>query len=148
NDGNIWVGTDYGLNKIVVGATLAVAQIQKIYKENGLLDSHIESLAIDANGKLWVGTGKGINKVDSIQNTVDSIKYTIIPGKSGPLGNHVLSLATDSTGIYLGTELGLTKYDTSGQWIDYTSQLSGLSNQQITGMTKDSRGYLWLGIKN
>ncbi|MBI4652131.1 hypothetical protein HY745_12830 [Candidatus Desantisbacteria bacterium] len=134
---NIWAATDYGLNKI--GGHASDLSIQKIFKEAGLLDNKIESLQIDSSGKLWVGTAKGLNRLDIITNAATA-GYSTIPNHEGQSGLHIFSLLQDANALWIGTENGITKYDSTG-WTNF----SDITNKRVTSIAQDSQGYLWLG---
>ncbi len=61
-DGNIWTGTNEGLNKIILNETDSVISIIPFYKNDGLLGEECVqgSAEIDSTGKLLIMTAKGL----------------------------------------------------------------------------------------
>lgn len=57
NNGALWVGTKYGLNKITNGAV-------KTYSENQLSGGNVKMIFEDSSGRLWVSTEKGLSSYD------------------------------------------------------------------------------------
>jgi hypothetical protein len=55
-DGNIWTGTDSGLNIISDGIVYRVRNIEFLYHDS------IYSIAPDGNGNIWLGSNKGLFK--------------------------------------------------------------------------------------
>ena len=60
NDGNIWVGTGYGIHKIVVKGTEA-PQVIFYGKEQGVtgMESNINAVLKQSDGSIWFGTTNG-----------------------------------------------------------------------------------------
>jgi len=61
-DGNIWVGTNRGLNKLIVNDADSSISIIPFYKSDGLLGSESvqQSAEVDSTGKLLIMTAKGL----------------------------------------------------------------------------------------
>ena len=60
NKGNIWLGTNDGLDRLNINAN----RIQYYYKENGLPNNIITSILPDTHNNLWIGTDFGLAKMD------------------------------------------------------------------------------------
>jgi signal transduction histidine kinase/ligand-binding sensor domain-containing protein/DNA-binding response OmpR family regulator len=62
-EGNIWAGTQFGLNKITVDNNRNIKV--KIYTvKDGLSSDYIHAVQTDAQGQIWVSTNKGINRLN------------------------------------------------------------------------------------
>jgi len=59
-DGDIWVATDYGLNKI----DPENGEIKRFFHKDGLSDDIVFSVTQDNMGNLWMANQKGISKFD------------------------------------------------------------------------------------
>ena len=60
----LWVGTEAGLNKIVLG-TNGPGMIRTYEEKNGLPALAVNSLLADKQGNLWIGTIKGLARFDT-----------------------------------------------------------------------------------
>ncbi len=58
NDGNVWVGTNRGLSRIVIEK--GKYTVNSFTKRHGLIDNEINSIAF-CNDKLWVATNEGLS---------------------------------------------------------------------------------------
>jgi len=130
-EGNLWVGTDYGLNRISQDGI-------RIYTaEDGLYDNIITALALDIQGHLWVGTLQG-----GLAQIQDHAIYTYGPEK-GLLNPAVLSLTSDSSGhLWVGTLEGLYFLSRSAYVLQ---SIPGTSYTPITSLIWDDSGTLWIG---
>jgi len=95
--GNLWIGTDAGLNVFRGG------QISSLHKTNGLPSEDIRSLYVDSDDVLWVGTASGLARYDGT-------KWTRYLKETGLLSNPVGYLMEDSEHyLWLGTLAGLVR---------------------------------------
>ncbi len=61
--GNIWAGTQFGLNKITIDNNNNIKV--KIYTvKDGLSSDYIHAVLNDEHGRIWVSTNKGINRLN------------------------------------------------------------------------------------
>ena len=67
----------------------------------------ISALLCDHESRLWVGTGEGLLCVDG------KTQHVYTRDNSGLLSNHIADLATDGCYVYVGTDLGIARYDSS-----------------------------------
>ena len=57
SDGNIWIGTDHGLNKF----DPRTSTFTRYFEENGLPNAYIYGILENRNNNLWISTNKGIS---------------------------------------------------------------------------------------
>ncbi len=87
-DGNVWVGTDGGVCRIIVGNALRVVTFP-----GPLNDNFVYELFVEKNGTVWVGTDFGLRQ---IQNGV--IKALTV--KNGLPSNDIYAIQPDSRGNF------------------------------------------------
>lgn len=108
--GDIWVGTDLGLNHIV-NPTNPTAQgaISPYVPLRGVL---VSSIAVDALNNKWVSTPDGVVQLSS--DGTDAVQYTSASTNGKLIGGTVGDIAVDaSTGtVYIGTDQGLSTLTT------------------------------------
>jgi ligand-binding sensor domain-containing protein len=98
-----WYGTDAGLARhdgydYMEGWTAYTT-------EDGLVDSYVQTIAIDPLGKVWVGTRGGISVLDNSEWT----NYTT---RDGLLSNNILCIVCDKVGdVFIGTDNGFMIYN-------------------------------------
>ncbi len=144
-EGNIWMGSDAGLNKYM-------GELFKLYNQDyGLPDNLIWSVLCDKEGSMWFGTSKGVSKfsfplVNGKKQYNNPIvkNYTVEDGLSE---NIVISMFEDSkSNIWFGTENSgaCVLLKETGSFIKYTTA-NGLSGNKIFSITADAKGNIWMG---
>jgi ligand-binding sensor domain-containing protein len=110
NRGDVWVGTDYGLNIIInPDEPLRSGSIRSVFV---LRDFYINDIAVDGANNKWVATKNGV-WVLSPDGTSVLAQYD---SKNSPiLSDDVKSIAIDlnSGTVYFGTDKGLTSLKTT-----------------------------------
>ena len=65
--GNLWVGTKYGLNRLIKSK---FSYVNNFYKESTFLSNNVISLFEDNKGKIWVSTSLAVEILDeNLKNT-------------------------------------------------------------------------------
>ncbi|MBI5662585.1 MAG: helix-turn-helix domain-containing protein [Ignavibacterium album] len=109
----LWIGTNNGLNKIVIDESdtnLFGNKAVKVFSTiNGLPDNSVKTIIEDHTGNLWIGTGSGI----SLFNVVTE-KFINFNTSDGLVSNDInLSsvLALDNGWILMGSKSGLNYFN-------------------------------------
>jgi len=130
--GNKWFGTNGGGLAKYDGTTWT-----KYGTAQGLAGNTVNHVDFDSSGNVWVATSTGLSKYVGSSWT----KYTT--GNSGLAGNNCLTVATQSTTIWIGTYAnGVSKYDGT-TWTTYTTANSGLANNRVLDAVADGAGNKW-----
>lgn len=142
--GNIWVGTDAGLDVIDPNTGKISVYLNSALAKGKLEEDVIQTLIEDKQGNIWIGNyTKGI----SIFNPV-SKSFSYLTTQNSKLNSDVISaLYEDDAGhIWVGTmEAGLNCYDTKlKKFTAFYNEQNGLVNNTINYITQDSKGFLWL----
>jgi ligand-binding sensor domain-containing protein len=92
NDGYLWFGTEYGLNRY------DGKKNEAFYNHHGLSSNEINCLVKDANGVLWIGTNKGVTiRVND--------KFVVFEGTDSLINSPVNTIAFSKDGaVWIGTE--------------------------------------------
>ncbi|MBL4654277.1 MAG: SpoIIE family protein phosphatase [Bacteroidia bacterium] len=148
--GNIWVGTNNGLNRFtnVVGLNKSL-EFDSYNSHNLNLGGNIRAITQSKDGNIWVGTTTGLSQLiieDNRKTVKTSFRYDI---ETGLLSNNVSSLTTDKKGrVWIGTNEGASMYDPASfgeiEFINFTKK-HGLSNKIIYSLFTDSEGNVWIG---
>ncbi len=129
--GNLWVGTDFGLNR------LSSDGFQIYTTENGLYDNIITAITRDSWGNLWVGTMRG-----GLANFNEGV-FRIYDYDDGLLNIAVTALAADRLGnIWIGTQEGLF---TISHEDEIVIPVAGMADLPITTILSDQIDGLWIG---
>ncbi len=149
-DGNIWVGTHNGLNKLDV----KTGRFQRFFNDplqaNSLKSNRVSALYVDKDNVLWIGTFLGLQKLDIQKNrfTDYSDKMTNQDGRPEKTVNTIVE---DSKGnLWLGVWWGgLKKFSkATGVFTDYYADPKnpdGLLNNNVLSLCIDRSDNLWIG---
>ena len=144
--GNIWIGTDGGLNRYV---SLDYKNTFVAYtEEEGVPHNSINALAQDIQGNLWIATRLGLYRSGSLFSVgLDSLKFVLVPNEN--LDNHAINaLLADREGhLWVGSnDTGLHRYD--APFFFQISHQDGLADNDVQCMLEDRNGNLWFGTAN
>lgn len=154
NEGNIWIGSDFGLNKYD-----PVKERYTYFKSDRNSNSSIGSdivysLHQDRDGTIWVGTATGLSRYNSSSNSF--INYNYNPNDPESISNgEIIKLFTDSKGsLWIGTwGGGLNKMIVDQKtkrvrFLHYRydeNDKSSISNNKIMSIAEGPDGRLWIG---
>jgi len=145
--GNLWVGTNAGLNRKGNDSEKFKRYFYNQDKNNRISSNVIYSLLEDSKLNIWIGTaGGGVNIYDPKTAT-----FSQLSKKDGLPGNDVYGILEDASGvIWMSTENGISAYSPvtkSFRNFDYTDGLQG--NQFNPGSAfKSKNGELFFGGSN
>jgi two-component system, sensor histidine kinase ChiS len=108
--GNLWVGTSNGLNKLALNDRLAGENnFTSYFESDGLPNSSINGIVGDTTGHLWLSTNNGLSRFNT--DTSEFENYAYEDGLSSTEFNDGAALFSSSGIIYFGGVNGATKVD-------------------------------------
>ena len=141
-NGDLWVGTPDGLNRIRGSA------VDSYTSADGLPDDFIRSLLVDADGSLWIGTRRGLTHWIGLKSGMLAPARTETFTKENGLGSDLVGAMTrDAHGdLWVATLAGLSRMS-SGRIVNYTTA-NGLSSNVITALLARANGTLLIGMQD
>ncbi len=136
HSGNLWIGTNDGLNKMVGDSFLSFT------RKDGLSDNTIEALAEGADGRLLVATHTGLDGFD--QGRITAALADLVVARR----NVIRSLFQDRQGrLWIGTEnQGLDVVD--GKKLTHYGTERGLPpNAPVHTIYQDKQDTIWIGTE-
>jgi signal transduction histidine kinase/ligand-binding sensor domain-containing protein len=156
-DGNVWVGTDEGINIFENSGDpfenpIIVSLRNDEDDKRSLLSNPVKAIATDKDGRVWVGTYYGgVNIYD--KNAPDFI--TIRKNKPGSLShNNVTGILADASNkIWIGTDGGGLNYAHGVKdlmannlvKITLRNEVFGYNEKKVKCLADDALGNLWVG---
>ncbi|MCU0378990.1 MAG: SpoIIE family protein phosphatase [Bacteroidales bacterium] len=140
SNGFLWVGTEErnGLTKLHPGRSIFTPV------EFGS-DVRPNAIAETPDGTIWVGT------IDGLYGLRADTVWKRLTETDGLLMNSINLLQSDGAGnLYIGTNLGLNRYDTSTGKISSFTEKNGFTGIETrpNASFADSKGDLWFGTSN
>jgi ligand-binding sensor domain-containing protein/signal transduction histidine kinase len=144
-NGDLWVGTPDGLNRIRGGA------VDAFTSADGLPDDFIRSLLADSDGSLWIGTRRGLAhwkiQPGNRDVTLSGARKEIFTQANGLGSDLVGAMARDAKGdLWVATLAGLSRLH-GGKIQNYTTA-DGLSSNVVTALLARSDGTLLIGTQD
>ncbi|MGA2649654.1 MAG: two-component regulator propeller domain-containing protein [Terracidiphilus sp.] len=144
-NGDLWVGTPDGLNRIRGSA------VDSFTSADGLPDDFIRSLLADADGSLWIGTRRGLahwvftnGKMGTNLSGVHVDTFTQANGLGSDL---VGAMTRDKNGdLWVATFAGLSRL--RGSKIQNYTTANGLSSNVVTALLARRDGTLLIGTQD
>lgn len=148
-NGDIWISTKNGLNKVDIKNN----KIHHFYsddKENTISENAVYGLKYGNDGHMWAGTFKeGLNKIDI--NTHKITRYSNNPQDKNSLpGNFVRDILRDSSNnLWIATNEGLAKYnEEDNDFITYKNKIydkTSIAEDEVFSIIEDNSGLIWVG---
>lgn len=150
-NGQIWIGTEYGLNLFDLKKQTFKHYFENQKSETGLTDNRIQSLYADNKNNLWIGTWYGLNYLNTKTNKVTKF-YADLSDKNKLSNNSIISICAEGDSVlWLGTyggglqQLKINNQDVSKSYVsDRFTTETGLPSNSIFGVLDDNHGNLWL----
>jgi ligand-binding sensor domain-containing protein/signal transduction histidine kinase len=137
-NGDVWVGTPDGLNRIRPGSS-GKGQISSYTSADGLPDDFIRSLLVAPDDVIWIGTRRGLTRLDRGRFQT----FTRADGLGSDL---VGALARTPDGdLWIATLHGLSRLH-QGKLTNSTTA-DGLSSNVITALDAAPNGAIWIGTQ-
>jgi len=144
-NGDLWVGTPDGLNRIRGN------KVDTFTSADGLPDDFARSLLIDADGTLWIGTRRGLTHwevgkigMGGLGSGAGMETYT----RDNGLGSDLVgAMARDTHGdLWVATLAGLSRLH--GNTISNFTTADGLSSNVVTAVLPRADGTLLIGTQD
>ena len=150
NDGFLWFGTRYGLNKY--DGQYFYHYLHDPTDSSSLSNSRINDVVVDKKGNFWIATDLGLNYFDRELGVFQRILQN--PSSSHALGNNfIVSLYLDGVDkLWIGTEgQGMAMYDIESKSLarfrHNKDDPFSISSNHVTAINEDSDGNLWVGTR-
>lgn len=104
-EGNIWIGTEVGLNKFNIENESFNIYLEK----DGLMSDYIKSIIIDDDKNIWLGTSNGLSKF--IINENRFINFKEIDGICGSNFNNNVKYKDKNGMLLFGTTKGIVEFN-------------------------------------
>ncbi len=134
--GNVWVATDYGLNRY--DGYRFSTYLHQTADPNSLCDNAVVSLLSDSDGNLWVGTSRGLDRYLPASNDFQHYPF---PGNNYP---RVTSLTQLPNGNLLVGTAGYGAYVLNNGKLEATQEFAIDDNDMYMSRAfRDSQGRVW-----
>ncbi len=145
-EGNIWIGTDVGLNQY------RGERFQLFDRQDGLLNDIVWATCTDRAGNIWLGTNNGLTKLSFYKmsgNNEQRFTTTNYTTANGLGSNVILSLFEDEQGtIWAGTGFGgVSKLSRGASQFETYTTTDGLAGNTVYAINADPKGNIWFGTK-
>ncbi len=145
--GNLWIGTNNGLNRKSKGSEKFERYFYNQDKNNRISSNVIYTLLEDSKHNIWIGTaGGGVNLYNPYSAT-----FSQLSPKDGLPGNDVYGILEDNDGlIWMSTENGISAYSPNNKSFRNYDFLDGLQGNQFNPNSafKTKNGQLFFGGSN
>jgi streptogramin lyase len=147
--GNIWIGTNGGLNRYD-GKTGEMKSFKSnLYNPYGISNNIINALFEDRSGIIWIGTYNGLGRFDYVSQKIYTYKH-ITNNLQSLSSNRIFGIYEDSYGIiWIGTMGGgLNRFDNKTGIFKHYTEKDGLANNMVYCILEDKNSNLWLSTNS
>ncbi|MCL3781143.1 response regulator [Prolixibacteraceae bacterium JC049] len=133
-DSVMWIGTKGGgLNRLITPSKGENFNVKYYLKSNDIWTMH------KAGNKIFAGTSNGLYQLtlNEDNNVIDQQNYKVLDGLPGNKINAIAYI--DEENIWLGTNKGLTKYNSRNRQIISYNKKDGLKSNYITALLYDKQ---------
>jgi ligand-binding sensor domain-containing protein len=150
DNGGLWIWTgEIGTDMSSGIAYRSVSGEWTVYTtdKSELPSNFVDALENDGSGGLWIGTVLGLAHRSVSDEWMNHILNSELPDMFvyDPLQDVRVLLRDASGGLWVGTYGGLAYRSISGEWTVYTTDNSGLPDNNIGFLESDGGGGLWIG---
>ena len=155
--GGLWIGTFGGLSHYNPNTDIFTNYSHDPANSSSISDDKVVSLYIDSKNILWIGTwGGGLNSLD-LKDSLHTDPKTATVTNYRHHADDSSSLSEDSVwsihetadgNLWLGTQLGLNRFDPATKTFKHYTEKSGLPNNVVLGILEDTDDNLWLTTNN
>ena len=144
-NGDVWVGTPDGLNRIHGN------RVDAFTSADGLPDDFIRSLLVDTDESLWIGTRRGLVHWTGAPGHTSDLRsqagMQVLTQANGLGSNTVGALARDVNGdLWVATYAGLSLLH-NGKITNFTTA-NGLTSNVVTALLPRSNGAMLIGTQD
>lgn len=149
SSGNTWIGTANGLFKLTPNGNRFNI---KIFRHNpqlpgSLADNNITSIAADKSNNIWVGTlNGGLHLYHPATGQFTHFRHN---GPHSLISNHVRKILPDNDRLWIGTQEGVSVFDTRtqqfGNYVNEPGNTASLSQNSVHSLFLDNAGTVWIG---
>lgn len=152
SDGDfLWIGSNRGLFRYYRQTKTMKRYRYSSHREGMLSQAYITDMKLTSDGSLVVSTFNGLNVYDRESDTFSFIRRVENSEERGLNSNIIVCLFTDGQDIWAGTQDGgvnllyLSRRLEVSRLGDIPWKLSPGRTPQISAVTEDKNGYLWIG---
>ena len=155
--GGLWIGTFGGLSHYEADTGRFINYSNKPDIPTSISHNMVVSLIIDSKNMLWIGTwGGGLNQLDlNDPNYTDPKRarftsyHNITDDPTSLSEDSIWAIHETADGtIWLGTQLGLNRFDPVTKTFKHYTEKQGLPNNVVLGILEDDSSNLWLTTNN
>lgn len=149
NDGNLWIGTDYGVSKMNPETGDIIRYVPDPDDPKALNNEIAYYIYGDSKSRIWIATDMGLNKYNPENNSFDHFLYE--ENNTNSLSsNEILTVNEDRNGIlWIGTySHGINSFNTETNKFDRFEEIPVLNTSVVYGILEDNLGFLWLSTNN
>nr|MDJ0878822.1 two-component regulator propeller domain-containing protein [Halieaceae bacterium] len=147
-DGDMWVATEgNGILRVTPGNGA-------VWRYGGgdndrlgeMASNYVSSVMVDSRGNLWATTqGGGISMLPAGQHQFQTWEAAL-DSTGAEITNRIYNVMEDATGtIWFGSDKGLLRRSTEGDFRLFDMDNSGLLNNRVTSLYQSADGVYWVG---